>query len=107
MITNFISWNCCDFNNKLDEIRDIISDHRPVCFALQERHLKKNEKIIMHSYISFRKDFLSSERATGGISLLISKDIAKNPNPLNTNMQAIAVQIYFQQLITVCSIYFY
>ena len=60
----------------------------------------------MRGYSNYRKDFLSSDRATGGVSLLIANDIPQNPIPLNTNLQDVAVQVNFQQLITVCSIYF-
>ena len=104
-MTNFISWNCRGIKNKRDEIRDLISDHRPICFALQETHLVKHDKITIRGYNNYRKDFHSSERASGGVALLISNDFPHNPVPLNTNIQAIAVQIHIRQVITVCSIY--
>ena len=56
-------------------------------------------------YSTFRNYFHSSERATGGIALLISNDFPQKPIPLNTNIQAIAIQIHILQLITVCSVY--
>ena len=43
-MTNFITWNCRGFKNKRDEIKDIITDHQPICFAFQETYLKQNEK---------------------------------------------------------------
>ena len=49
--------------------------------------------------------FHSSERATGGVALLTSNDFPQNHIPLNTNIEAIAVQIHIRQLITVCSTY--
>ena len=43
--------------------------------------------------------------ATGGVALLVSNDFPHNHIPLNTNIQAIAVQIHIRQLTTICSIY--
>ena len=104
-MTNFICWNCRGFMNKCDEIKDMISDFRPICFALQETHIQKNEKASICGYSSFRKDSSSSMRATGGVALLISNDYPHIHIPLNTEIQAIAVQVHIHQLITVCSIY--
>ena len=104
-MTNFICWNCRGFKNKHDEIKELISYHRPVCFALQETYFKKNDKVTIHGYNCFRKDFHHSERATGGVALLISNNFPHTPVPLNTNIQALAVQIHIHQLITVCTIY--
>ena len=104
-MTNLISWNCRGLKNKRDEIRDIISDHRPTIFALQETYLKRTDKVNFYGYNCFRKDFHHSERATGGVALLISNDFPHTPIPLNTNIQALAIQIHIHQLITVCTIY--
>ena len=104
-MTNFICWNCRGFNNKRDEIRDIISDHRSICFVFQETHLTKNDKVTFRGYTTFGKDYHSSERATGGVALLVSNDFPHNPIPLNTHIQAVAVQIHIRQLITVCTLY--
>ena len=65
----FISWNCRGFKNKRDDIKDIIADHHPLCFAFQETHLKRIDKVTICGYSSFRKDYHHSERATGGVAL--------------------------------------
>ena len=104
-MTNFICWNCRGFVNKRDEIKDMIPDFRPICFALQETHLKKNDKASVRGYSSFRKDSSSSTRATGGVALLVSNDFLHIHIPLNTDIQATAVQVHIRQSITVCSIY--
>ena len=97
-MTNFISWNCRGFKNKRDEVKDIISDHHPICFVLQETHLKNTDKVTIRGYSTFRKDFHSSDRATDGVARLISNDFPHNPIPLNTNFQAITVQTHIRQL---------
>ena len=104
-MANFLSWNCRGFKNKRDEIRDIISDHPPICFAFQETFLWKEDKVTIRGYNSFRKDIDHTGRATGGVVLLVSNDFPHNPIPLNTNIQAVAIRIHIRQLITVCTIY--
>ena len=98
-MTNFLSWNCRGFNNKRDEIRDIISDHHPLCFAFQETHLKRNDIVSIRSWSCFRKDFHHSERATDVFAFLISSDSPHRPIPLNRNIQALAVHIHIIRLV--------
>ena len=78
-MTNFLCWNCRDLNNKRHEIRDIISDRRPIGFAFQDTHLTKNDKVTFRGYSTFRNNSSSSERATGDVSLLVSNDFLHNP----------------------------
>ena len=70
-MTNLFSWNCHSFMNKWDEIRDLISDHRPICFPLQETHLKNIDLVTIRGYSNFRKDFHSSDRAIGNVVFFI------------------------------------
>ena len=65
----------------------------------------KHNKVTICGYNNYRKDFHSSERASSGVALLISNDFPHNPFPLNTNIQAMTVQIHIGQVITICSIY--
>ena len=83
----------------------MISNHQPICFALQETYLKRQDKVSFRGYSCFRKDFHHTERATDGVALLISNDYPHTSIMLNTHIQAVAVQIHIHQLITVCTIY--
>ena len=104
-MTSFISWNCRGFKNKRHEIKELIFYHRPICFAFQETYLKTNDTVTIRDYSSFRKDVHHASRATGGIAILVSNNFPHTNIPLNTNLQALAVQIHIHQLITVCIIY--
>ena len=100
-MNNFICWNCRGFKNKRHEIRELISDHGPICLALQETYLKINDTVSVRGYNCFRKDFHHPSRATGGIAILVSNNVPHTSIPLNTNLQALATQIHINQLITV------
>ena len=62
-MNNFISWNYRGFKNKRHDIRELISDHRPLCLALQETYLKINDTTTVRGYSCFRKDFHLASRA--------------------------------------------
>ena len=104
-MTNFFSWNYLGFTNKWDDIKDIIFDHHPICFAFQEAYLKCNDKVPMRGYNCFSKDVQHTVRATNGVAFLISKNFPHTPFSVNTSIQAIAIQIHIKQLITVCTVY--
>ena len=67
---NFICWNCRGFKNKRHEIRELISDHGPICLALQETYLKINDTVTIRGYSCYRKDFHHPTRATGGVAYM-------------------------------------
>ena len=75
-MTNFICWNCRGFKNKRDEIKEMISHHRPVCFALQETYFKIHDRVTIRGYNCFRKDFHHSESPNGDVALLISNNLS-------------------------------
>ena len=100
-----ISWNCRGFLNKKYEIHSIITDHNPICLALQETHLKPSNLAKLRGYTCIRKDKLTDGRAKGGVALFISRDHPYTSIPLHTNLQAVAVQMHIQHLITFCNIY--
>ena len=69
--------------NKCNEIKDMISDFHPICFALKETHLKKNDRASIRVYSSFRKDSSSYTRETGSV---VSNDFPHVHIPLNTDI---------------------
>ena len=71
---------------------------------LCKKHIKK-KKVTNCGYSTLKKDSHSSTRATTGVALLVLNDFPHDPILLNTNIQAIAVQIHIRQLITSCAIY--
>ena len=70
----------------------LISDHGPVCLSLQKTYLKIRDTVTFRGFSCFRKDFYHSSRAKGGIAILVSNIFAHSPVPLNTDLQALAVQ---------------
>ncbi|GBN27818.1 RNA-directed DNA polymerase from mobile element jockey [Araneus ventricosus] len=102
-MATFISWNCRGFMSKSSELKDIINKHHPACIAVQETYLK-TDKHYIRNYQIFSKHH-NSDRASGGVAILAANYIPSMPLTLNTNLQAVAIRIQMQSLVTVCSLY--
>jgi exonuclease III len=102
---SLLSWNCHGFRQHISDIKDLINLYNPACIALQETFLQENVSAKLRNFTSFRKDYVHGERASGGVALLTSHDYPTHPINLNTDLQAVAVQIHIHSLITICNIY--
>ncbi|GBN98558.1 RNA-directed DNA polymerase from mobile element jockey [Araneus ventricosus] len=102
-MATFISWDCRGFMSKSSELKYIINKHHPACIAVQETYLK-TDKHYIRNYKIFSKHH-NRDRASGGVAILAANYIPSMPLTLNTNLQAVAIRIQMQSLVTVCSLY--
>ena len=101
----FIQWNCRGFRANYEELRILGEKFDPLAFCLQETFLKPTDQIHFKHYRLLHQYGPEGERATGGSSILVRNDIIYNQVPLNTPLQAIAVQLTLHKTVTLCSIY--
>jgi hypothetical protein len=66
----------------------------PVAFCLQETHLKKSDNINLKKYSVYSTYVDEDERAVGGSTILARDNILHSYVNLNTDLQAVAVQIH-------------
>ncbi|KFM64962.1 putative RNA-directed DNA polymerase from transposon X-element, partial [Stegodyphus mimosarum] len=104
-MATLVSWNSRGFHRNLTDIKDIINAHHPVSFALQETNLKPEQPAKLRRFSFVRKDNIASERASGGVGLLTSLDYPSNTLSLTTSLQVVAVQINFNVVFSVVSVY--
>lgn len=100
-----LSWNCRGFRSKLDNIKSLVADHHPVCFAIQETYLKTTDSAKIRRYSCLRKDNDIDGRVSGGVALFTSHDYPSTVIPLHTTLQAVAVRVHVRKLITICTLY--
>ena len=106
MDTKIINWNCRGFKRNIDEIKMILRDYDPVALCCQETYTKENNTIQFRKYSSYHVHSEAIDgRASGGTSIIIKKTTPHRHIPLNTNLQAVAVNFSLQKAITLCSIY--
>jgi ribonuclease HI len=103
---HIIQWNCRGLRANFDEIQILIQNFQPLVFSLQETLISHNNTINFRQYTHFLKNPIPNDtRPSGGVSLLIRKNIPHSQIKLNTNIQAVAATISLYRTITVCSIY--
>ena len=106
MNTKIISWNCRGFCRNLDEIRMLTADYHPVALCLQETFLRPESTVNLRKYSQYHSFSTSTDdRAIGGSSVLVRKEIAHREVRLNTDLQAVAVSMSLQKTFTICSLY--
>ncbi|GBN79508.1 hypothetical protein AVEN_205507-1 [Araneus ventricosus] len=97
--TTELSWS------KLQDIKALINVSHPVCMALQETFLKPNNYLKLRGYSCVRKDNDSGVSTSGGVCIFTSNLYPSTTLNLHTSLQAIAVQVHFRTLVTICCIY--
>ena len=86
---SFVRWNLRGFQANFEELALHLRQYRPAVFGLQETFLT-NFKLSSFS---------------GGVALLINKSDLFSEVHLNTPLQAVAVRVTLNKVITLCSIY--
>ena len=99
-----IQWNCRGFRANYDEIKRILNEHNPTALCLQETFLKDKDKINIPNF-SIYSSFSVGEHSSGGVSILVNRTTPHRVLPLNTNIQAVAVNVTAEKSISLCSIY--
>ncbi|GBN20958.1 hypothetical protein AVEN_177596-1 [Araneus ventricosus] len=100
-----ISWNCRGYRSRIDDIKSMINKYQPVCIGLQETFLKSTVSTKVRGYNCTRKDVATEISSSGGVCILTSNLYPSNALSLHTFLQAVAVQVHFKSLRTVCNIY--
>jgi hypothetical protein len=89
----------------VSDFKDLINKYQPACIALQETFLAENKTAKIRRYSTFRKDHDAGARPSGGVAIFISHDYPCTYLNLRTALQALAVRIHINQLITICNLY--
>ncbi|GBO29232.1 putative RNA-directed DNA polymerase from transposon X-element [Araneus ventricosus] len=97
--------NCRGIRSKVEDIKALVNASHPVCVALQETFLKPNNYLKLRGYSCVRKDNDSGVSTSGGVCIFTSNLYPSTTLNLHTSLQAVAVQVHFRTLVTVCCIY--
>ena len=94
----------CGYRSRYPDLIKLLADTVPACAVLQETMLG-NRKPIPPSGYTLIKDLDPVATPGHGLALLVKNDYPYTTVDLDTNLQAIAIQIYLNRLITICNIY--
>jgi len=105
MKNTILQWNCRGLKANYHDILLLLNEHDPAVLCLQETFLKNTDNITLKNYSLFNHYSQNVDRASGGVSVIVNNRAPHKVIPLNTNLQAIAVSVTLQRVITFCSIY--
>ena len=101
---SIMQWNCQGLRAKYESLKILIKENFPICISLQELMLGQN-KLCPIEYIFYQNEHQADEGRHGGSGLLIRRDIVHAKIPLQTNLQAVVVQVFTKKKYSICSIY--
>lgn len=92
-MVKIIQWNLNDFFKKHEELNLIIQNHDPQIICLQETNFKDNFTAHLKNYEGFSKNRISSDRASGGVTIYTKSNIPTKEIKINSHLETIAVSI--------------
>ncbi|MES9994020.1 MAG: reverse transcriptase domain-containing protein, partial [Candidatus Thiodiazotropha sp.] len=102
---SIIQWNCRGLKANYNEILILMSILSPSVICLQETFLKQSDNVSFRDFNMFNYICPDGQRASGGTSIMVKSNIPHSQFDLNTNLQAVAVNVTLSKKITICSIY--
>ena len=99
-----IQWNCWGFRASREEMELLCFILSPVALCLQEIKSKEEKVINMKGYAPYVK-IPDPSNPVGGVAILVDKQYPQSSVDLNTDLQAVAVQITINSPVTLYSIY--
>ena len=100
-----LQWNLNGLRSRLPRLQYLVNEYQPKILALQEHKLSD----IKFNYFSRFNiySFCRPVAGGGGVSLAVSHELPSSQIQLQTNLEAVACKIYFNNFcLHVCNIYF-
>ena len=102
---SIIQWNCRGIASSFEQLKTLFRDANAKIMCLQETKLGDRTYNPGLNYNFYKSPPLPGERSQGGTGIIVHKSIKHSEIPLNTVLQACAVQIQHNKKITLCSLY--
>lgn len=101
-----MQWNVRGLIHNLDDITELLCNHKPKVFCVQETHLNPKQFNFLRQFAIFRKDRDNANASSGGVAIIVDRSVACQQITLQTELEAVSIRgILFNRLITICSIY--
>ena len=104
MTHKIIQWNCHGYKANY-KLLLLIAELSTTTIYLQETFKKHSDKLNIKTFEQYDYIHDTEQRASGGVSILIRKDIFQNKININTRLQAIAISATLHKTVTICSLY--
>ena len=105
MTNNILQWNCRSIKANFEELNVLVDKQKPVAVCLQETFLKDSDGFTLKYHSCYSKNCSDSDRASGGVAIIVNNRVPHHLIKLETTLQAVAVNISLNKTITLCSVY--
>ncbi|MCG7877158.1 MAG: reverse transcriptase domain-containing protein [Candidatus Thiodiazotropha endolucinida] len=102
---SILQWNCRGLKANFNELLILTTLFSPNVICLQETFLKTTDNISFKDYSMYNHIITDNQKASGGTSILVKSNVPHRKIDINTNLQAVAVNVTLSKTITICSIY--
>ena len=92
---SIIQWNCRGLRANYNEILILMSLFSPSVICLQETFFKQSDNISFRDLKMFNYICPDGQRTSGGTSIMVKSSVPHGQFDLNTNLQAVAVNVPF------------
>lgn len=100
-----LQWNCNGIKAHYSDLKTVIIQQDPLCICIQETHLIPHEQFHLKGFVSVTKEVCPDERAKGGVAIFLKENISFKVVPIQTRLQAVAIETYLPSKMTICNIY--
>ena len=88
-----------------NEILILTTLFSPAVFCLQETFLKTTDNVSFKNYSIYNHIATENQKASGGSSILVKANVPHRQIDINSNLQAVAVNVTLSKFKTICSVY--
>ena len=100
---SILQWNCNGYYAKFEELRQLLSKENASIACLQETRFGAQEQKAPRGFSIYSKQ--GPNPAHHGAAIIVHNSIPQYPITLQSNLQAVAVQLQHKRKYTICSLY--
>ena len=105
MNKSILQWNCRGLKANFNELLILTTLFSPNVICLQETFLKTTDNTSFKHYNMYNYIATDNQIASGGTSILVKSNVPHRRIDINSNLQAVAVNVTLSKSITICSVY--
>lgn len=105
VIFKLLQWNCCGYYPRLERLQVILTSHHPDFIYLQETKFPNTHSPHLKGFNTYNRNYTTHTIASGGAFIFVKNTILTEPLDLNTDLEAIAIQAWTPNKLTICNIY--
>ena len=100
-----LRWNCRGIWANYEKLLLILNKSNPKVVCLQETFLKDNNQLNIKHFQPCNHLFKDGYRVSGGVSILVKKDITHQQINIDSELQVITVKTTLHKPVNICSLY--